>query len=120
MPRQPQRLQDPLAKAYAAIQQLDGSPFECIAEGLNRALEVASQAHPRGEVADEELVRLSNYLVTIVLPLPKSYGDRFWFDAGLMRAMSDDWSNQKLFSPMIVPCYEDQWGYARLPMPLSE
>src|SRR6266849_5614928 len=45
---------------------------------------------------------------------------RFWFDAGLIRAMSADWSGKKLFSPMIVPCYETQWGYARLPMPLSE
>jgi hypothetical protein len=71
-------------------------------------------------MAEDELGRLCGYVSTIVASLPKTYGDRFWFDAGLIRAMSEDWSDQKLFSPIIVPYYETQWGYARLPMPLSE
>jgi hypothetical protein len=120
MPRQPRRFRDPLAEAYSAVKQLADSPFEAIAQRLISALDLASQAHARAEVTAEQLAGLSKYVVAVVQYLPTTYGDRFWFDAGLTRAMTDDWSVQKLFSPMIVPCYEKQWGYARFPMPLSE
>src|SRR6266852_3627244 len=106
MPRQPRRFPDPLAEAYAAVKQLAGSPYEAIAQKLNSALDMASQAHARAEVTAEQLACLSKYVTVVVQYLPTTYGDRFWFDAGLVRAMSDDWSNQRLFSPMIVPCYE--------------
>jgi hypothetical protein len=25
--------------------------------------------------------------------------------------MSDDWSKEKMFSQMVIPCYQTQWGY---------
>ena len=83
-------------------------------------METAKQSASRGELSNEELARLARYITEIVRPLPKTHGDRFWFDAGLIRAMSDDWSKEGLFSPVIIPCYETRWGYARFPMPLSE
>ncbi len=81
---------------------------------------MTNEAQARGEVTAEQLACLSNYVAAVVQYLPAAYSERFWFDAGLTKAMADDWSVEKVFSPMIVPCYEKQWGYARLPMPLSE
>jgi hypothetical protein len=97
-----------------------GSPLDCIAERLRNALEIASNANSHGTMSKEELMRLSHYILEIIKPLPKVYNDRFWFDAGLIRAMSVDWSDDKLFSTIIIPSYNEQWGYTRLPMPLSE
>jgi hypothetical protein len=115
MPRHSRPSRDPLVEARSAVREL-GPPFEAIAQALNNALATASLA----ELTPEQLVRLSNYVLNVVRSLPRTQGERFWFDAGLVRAMSDDWSPKKLFSPIIIPCYATQWGYARLPMPLSE
>jgi len=120
MPRLPQGFRDPLAEANSAVGGIAGAPLDCIAQALSNALETANGAISRGEMSHEELTGLAHYIQEIVRPLPKTYGDRFWFDAGLIRAMSNDWSSEKLFSTMIIPCYENQWGYSRVPMPLSE
>src|SRR2546430_1338369 len=120
MARHSKPTRDPLAEAESAVLQLAGSPLDTIAQGLKSALGLTNGAHARGELAREQLVGLSEYVTTVVRSLPRTYGDRFWFDAGLIRAMAGDWGDPRLFSPMIIPCYEKQWGYARLPMPLTE
>jgi hypothetical protein len=66
------------------------------------------------------VARVGDFAIEIIRSLPQSYGDRFWFDAGLIQAMANDWSEQRVFSSMLAPRYERQWGYTRLPMPLSE
>ena len=120
MARLARGLVDPFAEAQAAVRRIEGSPLGPIAQELSKAIEAAKQSPSPGEMSPEQLARLARYITEIVSPLPRSYGDRFWFDAGLIRAMSGDWSDGKLFSSMIIPCYETQWGYARFPMPLSE
>lgn len=120
MPRLVQGVPDPFADARFAVNQITGSPLDCIAQELTEAIQTANQSASRGELNNDALTRLARYIPEIVRPLPKTHGDRFWFDAGLIRAMADDWSHEKLFSQMIIPCYETQWGYARFPMPLSE
>jgi hypothetical protein len=120
MPRRPQTNRDPVAEAHSAVQQLVGTPLEEIARRLADALEVVGSSRSRDEIPGDQLAGLTDYVKTIVRPLPRVYGDRFWFDAGLIRAMAGDWGDRSLFSPMIIPCYEDQWGYTRLPLPLAE
>jgi hypothetical protein len=120
MPRQHHRFNDPLAEARSAVGQLTGSPLDPVALELNRALEVVTQANSRGGIAGGELKRVASYVREIVRSLPRAYGDRFQFDAGLIHAMSTDWSGEALFSQMMIPCYETEWGYTRLPMPLTE
>jgi hypothetical protein len=120
MPRQHRRFNDPLAEARSAVGQLTDSPLDPIALELNRALEAVTQANSRSEVAGAELARVASYVTEIVRFLPRTYGNRFEFDAGLIHAMSRDWSGEALFSRMMIPCYETQWGYTRLPMPLTE
>jgi len=117
MPRLPKIPRDSLADAGSAAAELAGSPF--VAQRLREAIEAARGAEA-GEIGAKELKALADYIQHIVARLPKTYGERFWFDAGLIRAMSAGWSERRLFSEAIIPCYDTEWGYARLPMPLSD
>lgn len=110
MPRHHQERPNALAEARIAVRQLAGSPLEQIAQGLTNALDLASEARSTDAITEAELARIGEYVTTIIGFLPKAYGDRFWFDAGLIRAMSSDWSEEELFSTMILPCYGSQWG----------
>jgi hypothetical protein len=104
----------------AAVEKLCQSPLNAIGSKLNRALQAITQAHESGAVGRDQVARVSDFAIEIIRSLPQSYGDRFWFDAGLIQAMANDWSEQRVFSSMLAPRYERQWGYTRLPMPLSE
>jgi hypothetical protein len=116
MPRRLQPNSDRLKEAEVAIDALCRSPLREIGVGLRNALETARQ----GAISTDALGRVGDYVSAIIQSLPQSYGDRFWFDAGLIQAMANDWSEEHHFSSLLVPSYEQEWGYTRLPMPLSE
>ena len=49
--------------------------------------------------------------------LPQSFGKRFDFDAGMIAALSEEWSQGgTLLSGMIVPKPSKDWGHMSLPL----
>jgi hypothetical protein len=120
MPRSSKENRYPLADAEAAIIGLANGPFDFVADALRNTVEIAKVANSHGEMRDDELKALAIEIRKIVSVVPKSCGPRFWFDAGLIRAMSTGWSEKQLFSSAIIPSYNSEWGYARIGMPLSE
>ena len=75
------------------MQRIVGSPLDPIAQELSKAIEVAKKSASRGEMSQEQLASLARYIAEIVKPLPSSYGDRLWFDAGTDSGhVRPDWS----------------------------
>ena len=103
-------------QARSAISRFAVSPLSAVADALQRALEAGSQAG----ISPTEMTALAEYIVKITDRLPQTFEERFWFDAALIQAIANAWSEEPLFPSMLVPAYDREWGHARLPMPLSE
>jgi hypothetical protein len=81
--------------------------------GLFSELQAADDRGDLNNFAD--LARVFDRSVDL---FPLTYGERFYFDAGMIQASVDALSNQQLtFNPMIVPLHSNKWGHQSLPMP---
>jgi len=51
--------------------------------------------------------------------LPKSFGQRFAFDAVLILSLMDEWNPDRKLRRSALPAYDPGWGYRGVPMPAS-
>jgi hypothetical protein len=120
MARRFQQADDLIGRAQSALARLAESPLAEVAGALQRALNAASNALSDGSMSSADVAALTQYILTITDRLPQAFQERFWFDAALIHGLRSGWSEQPLFSAMLVPAYDKDWGYTRLVMPLSE
>ena len=120
MARHALRRGDRLSETLASVDLLASSPLACVGLRLREVLVSADNSHRAGLLTAGDLWRLANYVDTILHSLPRTFGQRFWFDAALIQAMIRDWSDRNLFSSVVVPRYYGDWGHASIPMPVVE
>ena len=106
-----------MATARDRVAHLAASPLKVIAEKLTEALDEAECAFKAGSLPLDKLTELGTYVSHIVTRLPKSFGERFFFDAAVIRCIAEDWSPSLTASPMIIPAYGLAWGHFSLQMP---
>jgi hypothetical protein len=103
--------------AREKVKRLLASPLTAIAEKLGRDLDEGECACRAGSLSADKLGELCSYVSYIFNNLPRSFGERFYFDAVMIRATADDWGGSMALSGMVLPCYGQDWGHARLQMP---
>src|SRR5207244_10946688 len=71
----------------------------------------------RGFVGQDAADWLSGHIDRILALLPQSFGERFYFDASMISALSEEWSRGSTrLSGMIVPKPSQDWGHMSLPL----
>lgn len=93
------------------------TPLSAVAESLGRCLEEGVCSHRAGKLPADKLVELCSYVLYVADRLPQKYGERFFFDAAMIRAMAKDWGGSLALSSMVIPLYGRTWGHGSLMMP---
>ncbi len=116
--RRRQRIDAPRTQqSLEAAQQLLQGPLRAVGECYAELLTYSRAAVDLGCMNVEQLAAITEAAAGTLRVLPKQYGERFAFDAGLLSGMIRDWSVQPLLAPMLVPCYDDGWGHASVTPP---
>ncbi len=102
------------------VNRLLDSPLRAIAEKVGRDLEEAECAFNDGTLPLDKLVKLCSYVSELSDRLPQTFGQRFFFDTAMVRAIASDWDGSLTLSDMVIPCYGREWGHARLQMPSED
>jgi hypothetical protein len=111
VPRRERHKQDPLR------QMLGQSPLSCVYQKVEEVVFALQQELQHGLVHQDVISRLSGYIDGMLALLPQSFGDRFYFDACLIGALSEEWSQGGTqLSGMIVPKLSREWGHMSLPL----
>lgn len=59
------------------------------------------------------------HVADLLSALPRSFSQRFTFDAALIRALMDEWNPDLKLRRSALPAYDPGWGYRGVPMPAS-
>ncbi len=104
-----------------AQRRFDGTPLSAIGGLLVRAMSEVQQSQEAGGSSTDDAARIATYVINVLELLPKSFGDRFAFDAQLIRALADEYSQggAKL-SGMLVPKPSQSWGHQTVSMPSTD
>jgi hypothetical protein len=97
------------------IKQLHGTPLVAIGAELEKTLEpllTAQEIDVTGPVN-----HLIDHLNSLLSALPKTFGQRFMFDAALILMLMDEWNPQLKLRRLALPGYDPRWGYRRLALP---
>jgi hypothetical protein len=97
------------------IKQLRGTPLVNIGAELERTLDpllVAGDGDVTGPVN-----HLVEHLNDLMSTLPKTFGQRFMFDAALVLALMEEWNPKLKLRRLALPGYDPRWGYRRLALP---
>lgn len=105
-------------EAISAAEACLNTPFNAIGANLKEMLTAVQAAASAGEVTRENSAQVAQAALDTIRRLPKAQGKRFWFDALMLQAMAKDWSPRPLFSPMLLPNYDEHWGHARVTPPV--
>ena len=119
MARRTRDRQDRLGQLLTQVERrFQDSPLSEVGELLAGTIS-ALQASAQAGLTDAGAVESLAGCVTVILDsLPSSFGDRFDFDALLVRALAGEWSQGGArLSGMLVPKPSDIWGHQRVPMP---
>jgi hypothetical protein len=119
MPRRERHNQDPLSQVLNRVRQILGpSPLSCIGQKIEDVVLTLQQCILQGFVEQGDAVdTLSGSITGMLDLLPQSFGQRFWFDAGMIKALSEEWSHGGIrLSDMIVPKPSQDWGHMSLPL----
>jgi len=109
---------DRLGQAMDGIRRrLENTPLATVSTRLSATVADLQNGLRAGQVQQEEANRLADYLDSIAPILPKSFGDRFRFDAGIIAAIRDEWAGGTTLSSMIVPRHAREWGHQSLTLP---
>ncbi len=110
--RRARHKQNPLSQSLdKARRMLELSPLSFI---FPKVEEVALQHNLVGQDAAS---RLSGYIDGMLNLLPQSFGERFYFDAGMISALSEEWGQGSTrLSGTIIPKPSQDWGHMRLPL----
>lgn len=97
-----------------------GSPLNQIGQNLRDFLNDANRAFKAREIDETGFSKLASYVSGTVDRLPQSFGQRFQFDAALIKGIGTDWGENLALSNMIMPHHHSNWGHVRLPMPSQD
>lgn len=117
MARHIRKWREAIEVARGKISHLAGSPLGAVADKLGLTLNEAACAFEAGKLPVEKLVELCSYVSYIGDQLPQTFGERFLFDAAMVRAIASDWGGSLTLSPMVIPSYDPTWGHRSLQMP---
>jgi hypothetical protein len=105
-----------LERIAEEIRALHQTPLQAIAVELEQTL--APLLHPIDNVEiSGPINRLADYLSELLAALPKTFGQRFGFDAALTAAVMDEWNPKLNLRRLALPVYDLHWGYRLLVMP---
>jgi hypothetical protein len=99
---------------------LAGSPLQPVYELMREKIEAALDATREGYASGDELQLLCRYFEHVLKRLPRTFGERFYFDAGLIRAISQDFGTEVVLPNIVVPHYGAGWGHERIIMPSED
>lgn len=120
MARRERASPDLVNRARDTIQRLHSSPLRAVAERLQPLLADVERCHRAGHLPHDRLPALASYISCLGQKLPQTFGDRFRFDAGMIRAICSQWGDAARFPNMVVPCYQRDWGHERVDMPSED
>jgi hypothetical protein len=103
-------------EAMRFAQACSGTPLASIGIYLQNVITTARLPAGTG-ASPKHLEQVAELALDTLRRLPKSFGERFRFDALMLQAMSTDWSKRPLFSRMLLPNYGEGWGHASLTPP---
>lgn len=104
-----------------AQRRFDGTQLSAIGDLLVHAISGVQRSLEVGGSSTDDAARIATYAISVLELLPKSFGDRFAFDAQLIRALADEYSQggAKL-SGMLVPKPSQSWGHQTVSMPSTD
>src|SRR5262249_30456443 len=116
--RRERHKQDPLSQSLDRARQMhELSPLSCIYQKVEEVISTLQQALQCGFAGQEAADWLSGYIDRMLYLLPQSFGERFYFDASMISALSEEWSRGSTrLSGMIVPTTSQDWGHMSLPL----
>jgi len=116
LPRRHQR-SERLQQTLGRVQErYTHSPLSQIGEKLASLITGAQEAIRAGGASPDQATGVANSVEAIMEALPQSFGERFYFDAAMIQAFADDWSQGSIqLSQMIVPKHNNsEWGHRRI------
>ena len=118
MARRERRKQDPLSQSLdKARRMLELSPLVCIYQKVEEVVSTLQQDLQRGFAGQDAADWLSGHIERMLDLLPQSFGERFYFDASMIGALSEEWGGGSTrLSGMIVPKPSQDWGHMSLPL----
>ena len=120
MARHARTPRETLDAARDKVNPLLVSPLRPIGEKLQQVLDEADCAYQAGSLPLAKLAELSAYVMQITGCLPRSFGERFFFDAAMIQAIAADWGGSTVFSGMILPRYGREWAHQSIQMPSED
>ena len=89
---------------------------------LMEVLVETTAAVDAGSAAPDQTRDAISYLGSLLESLPKSFGDRFAFDAALISAITEEWATGGgvAMSSMILPRYFSEWGHLTCTLPINK
>ena len=117
MARRARHKQDPLSQSLdKARRMLELSPLYFIFPKVEEVVSTLRQDLQHGFVGQDTADWLSGYIDRMLNLLPESFGERFYFDASMISALSEEWSRGSTrLSGMIVPKTSQRWGHMGSP-----
>lgn len=119
MARRSRRKQDRLDQVLTSVQRrFSDTPLRCIGGRLEETISALQKGLNSDGTSHDDAERLAVYIESLMGHLPQSFGPRFHFDAGMISALSDEWSTGNCqLSRMIIPQLSSDWGHQSIPLP---
>jgi hypothetical protein len=119
VPRRVRHKQDPLSQILDKVKQrLGASPLSVIYPKFEEVVLTLQQDLQHGLVGQNVADWLSGSIIRMLDLLPQSFGERFYFDTGMITALSEEWSQGSTrLSGTIYPKPGKDWRHVSLPLP---
>jgi hypothetical protein len=112
LPRRNRQPLDPLQQVLQRVQRrYANSPLSPIGQKLEYLIKGTQEAILAGSAKPEQATRVADHVHQWMEILPHSFGERFDFDATMVKALAEEWSQGCIqLSDMIIPCHRGYWG----------
>jgi hypothetical protein len=119
MPRRERQRQNPLHEALNKVKQrLRQSPFAFISQRFEEVAVALQQDLQHGFVSRDAESKLSGSIDSMLDLLPQLFGEKFWFDVGMISALAEEWSQgHTQLSGTIFPKPYEEWGHTSISLP---
>jgi hypothetical protein len=111
MPRRIQDLQASIQSTEERIKALDNTPLKPIGDLLIDAIRTSSM-----EQKPDVIEPVLDYVIYVLNRFPE-LNKRFYFDAYLIRSISDLWNQGKIYCSNILPSYKNIWAHQIVQLP---
>lgn len=109
---------DATQEIFQKLEQVINSPLRAIGLELDAQLRAVRGSVAAGEHDRDLLKYVVSQTEAVLEILPRSFGDRFWFDAVMIDSIKKSWSRQaQRLSHTIIPNYGSEWSHARNNIP---